>query len=72
MGAQLVLIQQRRSAARRNTEAADLARNPLDGEEGAENCLFSVKIESVAAGKDSRDLPAQLCPARSWRLRTRP
>src|SRR3954447_11658546 len=33
MGAQLVLIQQRRSAARRNTGAADLARNPFDGEE---------------------------------------
>src|SRR5690242_6213464 len=67
MGARFVLIQQRRGAARRNTSsvvrAADLARSPLDGDEGAEDYLFAVKIESAAASKASRDLLAQLCPA---------
>ena len=41
----------------------DLARNPLDSEEGAEDCLFPVKVESVGAGKGGRDLLAQLGPA---------
>src|ERR1044071_3606370 len=49
--------------ARAMIGAADLACNPVDGKEGAEDRLFPVKIKGVAAGKYRRNLLPQLGPA---------